>query len=66
MNNTGKTEIRALNITELDEVSGGVAFTSALTAGLVAAAATASPKLALRIMSEHMERQTQVVQKMTS
>ena len=66
MNTTGKTEIRALSLTELDQVSGGVAFKSGLTTGLAAIATTASPKLALRILSEHSERQTQVVQKITS
>jgi hypothetical protein len=64
MTNTGKTEIRALNITELDEVSGGVVSTSALTAALAAVATTA--KLALRIISEREERQSQVIQKITS
>ena len=65
MNSTAKIEIRALASAELDEVSGGVGFM--FTAGPTAIATTAQPKkLALRIMSEHMERQTQVVQKATS
>lgn len=66
MNITGKTEIRALSLTELDHVSGGVVFASALTAGLAAVVTIAKPKLALKILDEHSERQTQVTQKITS
>ena len=65
MNTTAKIEIRALAAAELDEVSGGIGSMFAAVSTAIATAAQPK-KLALRIMSEHMERQTQVAQKATS
>ncbi len=64
MNTTDRTEIRALAPTELDQVSGGVAFPAGtFTSALTVVVAPAQPQK-LKIITETVERSTQTVQKL--
>ena len=63
MNRKPQAQVQELSADQIEQVSGGI-----LLSGSMEKIAVSQPqyKLALRIMSEHMERNTQVVQKITS